>query len=904
VSIRKEQVLLILVVLTAAWCSTDYLSVDRLVPRYAPGAIDYEAKPYRAASLVEEAPGALVRRDFFTEPSETRPLPPRDLAFPPRAPLSICSLPLDPGPDFRRSWMLRVDGAVVGGVTIDRTGAAAEQAGGQDADADSSQDVGVGPMSEEQAARLYDRLYLQGQSKPFYGVLESAGGIDPFDLEARASLDGIKIRFRVFSRSKRKLGVPQPFGDGAQPVARYRLADTLRNEVTRRIRAVPEDASRQGERLALVDWLLEQAQTESWIYQEAREQAELYLQMSGQTLDGRRVMQRVLQAMGDLGEEIKLLEGTSGDNEAEAFRKRGVGVIKARLGLWIDAEHHLVEAAQLAPTDARTHGALAEFYRARGRTNLAVQSARRAQQTLGSVQDPLERATVVRTVLGCLLAVGDLRAAKELAPSDAAGSYLRGCIAYAGGDMVAAKSAFEQAGASADRAAARLGQAACLLNTGAWQDAHDLLTQIVDEDPLLRHRAWTGLALLFTRLGQFEAALGFCDRALEASPDDAYALYLKGHTLRMLGQYGAAEEALAQCLRVRDDFLHVIAEMSAVQDGLGRNAGGTDQAAAWIAARRYQDRAVELALAPELELLELQGLRAFVAADRRSARQAFEAARDLADGSGGEGRGYAKCALAVVAYSRNRVDEAVTALERVERDLGRDTELGQWAGATLSAIEVHAQKEALGDSFDRDQLGELWDCDADKGLGARIRDGRLVFKGSFSTGGSGEVFAERNEAVLRGKNFLATGVELEVLPGTDLSESWSGLGIEIHRGRQGVDFSARVGVFQGQPMVTVRDGRESDDNAPVRKKLSPSLMKAGGPQELELRVVPDGDEDARQQLLQVYFNDALVHTQQLKLLTRSTNTPLKTIVFTSGNKRAKTDVAFDNYRLERRKEAR
>ena len=131
-----------------------------------------------------------------------------------------------------------------------------------------------------------------------------------------------------------------------------------------------------------------------------------------------------------------------------------------------------------------------------------------------------------------------------------------------------------------------------------------------------------------------------------------------------------------------------------------------------------------------------------------------------------------------------------------------------------------------------------------------------------------------------------------------------GLGIEIHRGRQGVDMSARVGVYQGQPMVTVRDGRESDDNAAVRKKLSPALMRDSGAQQLELRVVPNGADDARQMILQVYFNNALVHSQQLKLLTRSTNTALKTIVFTSGNKRASTDVAFDNYQLERRKEAR
>ena len=143
-----------------------------------------------------------------------------------------------------------------------------------------------------------------------------------------------------------------------------------------------------------------------------------------------------------------------------------------------------------------------------------------------------------------------------------------------------------------------------------------------------------------------------------------------------------------------------------------------------------------------------------------------------------------------------------------------------------------------------------------------------------------------------------------MLPGTEVNESFNGLGIEIQRGRQGVDFQARIGVYQGQPMITVKDGRESDDNQPVRKILAASLMRSDKSQLLELRVVPAGSEEARQMILQAYFNNALVHTQQLKLLTRSTNTALKTVVFTSGNKRAQTDVAFDDYRLERRKEAR
>lgn len=901
-SIRKEQVLLILVVLTAAYCASD-MSVEQMRVRYSPATIEYEPAPFRPAALIESKPEPIVRRDFFTEPSETRALPPRELAFPPRGPLSVCGLPLDPGPDFRHSWLLRQDGETAADAGVSAPDSSEPvQAAEDELDAD---DVGVGPMSADQAQRLYDRLFIQGLSKPFYGVLDAAEGIDPFDLEQRSDFTGVRLRFRVFSLSKRSLGRSQPFGDGPglQKVAKFAVADTLRNEVTRRIRSVPAgDASRQGERLALIEWLLQQAQTESWIYEEALKQSEGYLQMSGQTLGGRRVMQRVLRAMGNLGAEVKLLETTTGDNEADAFREMGLGVIKARLGLWAEAEQQLRAAAELAPTDARTHGTLAEFYRVRRRSALALAAARRAQQTLGSVQDVAERARVVRTIVGCLLAVGEFKEAGTLTAAGDGAGYLKGCVAYASGDIVSAKAAFEGAATSRDASSARLGIAACMLHAGEWQEAAALLAAIADEDPLLRHRAWTGMALLLSRTGDFESALTYCDRALEASPRDAYALYLKGRSLRLMGQFGAASEVLAECLRVHDDFLHAIAEMSAVETGLGENASGTDQASAWLAARRYQDRAVSLAPQPERELLELQGLRAFQAADSRAATAAFEAARDIVEDE--PSRGYAKGALAVVAYSRNRVEDSVTTLERVERDLGRDSALGQWAGATLNAIEVHAQKEALGDSFDRDKLGVLWSCDADKTLGARIRDGRLVFRGKFSTSGPGEVSAERNAAVARGKNFLATSVQLEVLPGTEVNESFNGLGIEIQRGRQGVDFQARIGVYQGQPMITVKDGRESDDNQPVRKILAASLMRSDKSQLLELRVVPAGSEEARQMILQAYFNNALVHTQQLKLLTRSTNTALKTVVFTSGNKRAQTDVAFDGYRLERRKEAR
>src|SRR5690606_25983090 len=258
--------------------------------------------------------------------------------------------------------------------------------------------------------------------------------------------------------------------------------------------------------------------------------------------------------------------------------------------------------------------------------------------------------------------------------------------------------------------------------------AHDLFGRIGDQDPLLRHRAMTGLALIFSRVSEFDTALTFIDRALEAAPNDTYALYLRGRTLRLMGQFAAAEEALTQTLVQHDDFVHAIVEMSLVQTGLASQAIGADQAAFLIGARRYMDRAVALSPKPELELLELQGMAAFAAVDRRAARQAFEQAVTLA--SSEEQKGYGKGALAVVLYSRGRVEDAETELLRLERDLGRESVMGEWAGATLTDIADHAEKETLGDGFDRLDLGDVWSKDWDGTLKARIDadTGRMVLK--------------------------------------------------------------------------------------------------------------------------------------------------------------------------------
>ncbi|MEZ6037717.1 MAG: tetratricopeptide repeat protein [Planctomycetota bacterium] len=921
-SLRKEQVLLALVALLAVWVGMGYLDTPTYQGRVKPGEKEFVAQPVGTVVLAGDAAAEPVRRDFCTEPSETRPLPPRELDFPQHPPLSLAGLPLDPGPDYHNSWLLRRDGAQVSGAAVTLgvgdSGAgdsgANETAGTGEEGADvlepvaggagGTQDVEPGPMTDAQIEKLYDRLWVVGQANPYYGRLEQPDGVDLFALEDGGQFANVKLRLRIFSRKDKKLGNVQPFGAGAsQQVARIRLAETMRNEVQRRVRKVPSDQPAVGQRRELIEWLLEQGQVEAWVYEEALKQAEVYAQVSGGVIEAKRLLQRVYRAMGDLDGEFALLQGLSGQGAEGPFQALGLGQLQARLGLWADAEANLRRAVELSPNDASTHGGLAEFLRMRGRSREAIASARRARQTLGAVQDKELRASIVRTIFACQLAVGDVDGARETASSmtgDGSAPYLRGCLAYAAGDAGSALGNFRSVTAGPDLDAALLAQAACLEALGTWQEAFDLFARVADQAPLLRHRACTGQALVLMRVGQFDAALAFVDRALEAAPRDAYALYLRGRTLRLMGQAQASIEALIQALAERDDFVHAIAEMSAAQAELATVAAGTEQVEALFAARRYAERAVELSPTEVIALYEIAGLRAFAAGDPRAAKSHFEKARSLGDDD--PTRAFARGAICVVDYSRARVDDAVVGLTKLARDQGRDDPMGQWAEATIDLIEKHALKEQLGDSFDREELGSNWERSGDGAIKVVPLRGRLGFSGTFNPRGDGEVSVARVAAVKHAKNFLAASVSIEAGPTNHRDESFFGLGVDVPKGSNEIGLRARIGVKSGAPYLYILDGKEQGRDNEKLVKLAPELLRDGKPQRVELRVVPRGDEQGRQLSLQVWFNGSLVHVHELKQINGSTTTELRTVLFGSGDKGTKLDVAFDDYVLERNTE--
>jgi len=898
-ALRKEQVLAGLTLVVTALVARGHLGGPPVFRRFAPKAAEYEAAPVAMPALASANAPAVARHDFCTEPSETKPLPPRTLEFPPRAPLSLAAPPLDPGPDPRQSYALRADGGALVDVAIATAGEASSGA----AEVVEGQAAGTRAELEARAALTYDRVYYGGLAAPQFGVLE-ADGLDLFALEERRDFTGVTLKLRKYDLTRQRLAEVLTLGAEPLRIDRVVLANTLRNEIARRERKVPDLPSHLPERRALVDWLLERAREHSWVYEKAYFHAQQYRELSKGDLDGLRLMQRVLRVQGDLAAELAMLDKLPPSGSEGAFRFEGLGTVKARLGLWRDAEADLRQATQLQPTDARPHASLAEFLRQRGRSREAAAAALRAEQAIGSVQDPVAKARVGRIVVQCRLATGDVagaRAALPLAQGTEGGTqYLEGCIAYAAGDANAALAAFRNVTNVGDLGSAQFGQAACLAWLDKLQDAHDLFLRVFDQDPLLRHRAATGLAWAFLRVGQYETALGWLDRALEADPTDVFAMYLRGRALRLSGQLGAAVESLAGALRLRDDFVHAVAEMSAAQAARARESVGEEQAAALVAAQRYADRAVELAPVAAQELLEWQGVIAFAAAEPRAAAVAFAAGRDAAADE--RNKAFGKGALAVVDYSRGQVEDAAMALQRLTQDLGKDDPVSKWASVTLDAIDDHAQKESLGDSFDRPEVGSVWAVDDDGPLGGKIVAGRLVFRGKYSRAGQGEIWAERVGAIKKGRNFLAVSATVQAGAAQPAARGFYGIGIEVPRGNQGTDVLVRVGVREGKPFLRIADGRENGEVAVEQVNLAVPGFQPGAAVSLELRLVPQGDAAMRQFALVVSWNGAVVHRRVMKALTGNTNSELKTVLFALGDKGDDVDIAFDDWRLERRKE--
>ena len=907
-ALRKEQVLLLAAIAVGALIYKNGMDEGWRAPSLSPQSKKLDERATPNAPLLTTAASSPSARRFFREPSETQPLPPRALPFPAMESLALVALPLDPGPDLARADLLLIPGAATEGVTLDAGTAADGASAGDKADAaaqEAAQKGAVQETREQKKARYrrqYDQVWLSGQSEEHFGILR-APGHDVFDLEGRdaAKLEGVVVHMLEFSIADEKVKPPEStFGNDERiRVTKVKLADTLKNKVARAVRAVPADAAHALDRDKLIDQLLLWARDDAWVFDVALEQADV-LAKTEAGLAAVRAKARVLRVKGDYASELALYESLPDSGPMASFRFEGLGILQSRLGLHAAAESSLRRAMELAPTDARPHAALAAYLRQRGLPRDAYEMAQRAVARLGSVSDALERMRVIQVSIAGLLGMGDLDAARDALSKfgsypagslpAAAAAYLRACIDYSAGQLPAAKDGFRNAAVGGFGAASQLGLAACQVRLGEWADAKAGFDGVVADAPLLRHQALAGLSLLYLRIGQYESAATQADRALEADPTYAYALYLKARALAGMGQPGNALESLAATLRLRDDFVPALAEVTEQRMRMLRDGDASEQAQNALAAVRYADRAVALSPQKSVMLCERQGLAHYAAADLRRARAAFADARDAA--ADDAGRLFAQAAIAVVDYAMEHVDEARPQLERLQNDLNKDHPMQTWASETLMRIDDHAQKEQLDDRFERSEVGNVWRLERDGALGAAVEQNRMRFAGKFSK--ATEVSATRIGAVNKGGKFLAVGVQMELLPPHTAQDTFAGLRIQSRSSGGASDFTAQVGLRDGKPYFYVKEGK-----ADAAQAAPGAALAAAGPHRFELRVLDRGENLFT---LVCVMDGMELHRQDLTLLRAADQKELETTLFVSGRSGSASDVAFDEYHLERRKD--
>ncbi len=341
---------------------------------------------------------------------------------------------------------------------------------------------------------------------------------------------------------------------------------------------------------------------------------------------------------------------------------------------------------------------------------------------------------------------------------------------------------------------------------------------------------------------------------------------------------------MKRALGQSDDLIEALAEIARA---LIRKSEESPSEAAdlQVRAARYADRVVELdqRRAGFVPYIEAQGLVLAHIGDVNLAREAFRTGAE-------KGSDFSELGLALLDYRQKRVSDARDRLASIANDPARKPETREYARKTLALIDDHASKEQVRDSFDRELLGGLWTTEG--ALEPKLQDGALVFHGA-----SGRINEESvARRTLSAGDFLRVEVTMRLL-GDAATTQFAGVRI----GREGTrgDFELFVAMQRQRPEVYIKDGPKRDDD-----KDEPVPIDALGtvdfsqPQRLAIEVTPL--EDGNRESLTVYWNgEPVLQRDSLKTLSQRAAWKMNVDLVAKGKP---VDVAFDDFRLVRRKE--
>ena len=410
-NIRKEQVLFLLSLGVAAWIGLSMQGARRVKkanPRAKPEETVHALDPILASP--SQAPKNL--RELFVEPSESRPLEPKqDLPFPGLRRLPVVLLPLPVG---QRPGALHGLRRWVATKPLESKKPNGQQGGGDPGNGNGNAAPAPVPGGDDAELR-YDAVVKHALKQPYWGLfLGSEEEKFAFALDRSKLVEGVAFEFQwVDPKTGKRLDVMKFKGE---EVKELRLAKTLRNEVGMRgHRLVPASHNVEAQRQFIL-WLIEQGQKEAWVFEEALSRAKTYQKFATPKEEGLLYVAKVLRAVGDLPAEWKLFKDLDQGLQGSSFQARGLGVVEARLGLDRRAEEHLRRAVQKnEPIDPRNYAALARFLLDRGRSQEAVPLAEKAV-SFSNRRDPTigEKVAFRGLLVRAYLAVGRLDDAERV----------------------------------------------------------------------------------------------------------------------------------------------------------------------------------------------------------------------------------------------------------------------------------------------------------------------------------------------------------------------------------------------------------------------------------------------------------------------------------------------------------
>lgn len=761
-AIRQQQVVFALAALVVGWGV--YSSMSAGTSRRAPGGgsrapefVDHEAPDVDLVRPASRDADALLR-EFFTEPSDTRPLPLLEFEVPP-----LVALPgLRPAPAagpmpslFAQHLRTTRKPELVTGLFDDLGG---DDAGSFDDAIESAEGVDWDLLSaEEKAERLesYRRQYdwiLTNQLK--YGRILNR---DRFELRMPINEPILFLELDPETGQERYPGMaPVAYDTERHELEGFGLADTPLNRLELERVEFPAELTRgqYGAAMSFADraYLAREAGPRALeIAEEFYRKAAALTAEPAPRLGLARCYEAGFRFEQAFAEYNALLEGGFADNPVVLAR---LGVLESRFRLFDQANAHLQQASRFGRAEWEVQLALGNFKLRRHQPAEALEALQRAARNEPQAAEHQRVRAWIRSLLGdALLATGDFDEARK--------AYGRALQAEPGLQMALAGLAnvdyLEGAtadpstgGGEADESLAApefellLAEGLVAAQRAEWPTAVESLTLAAESDPLRAGQAWRALSWVAEVTDQPEEALRFIELASTIDPTDVYTLIQRGRVLAarddIEGAAAAFTAALDRELRLPDALA-----------GLGRLAfleGRHADAEMYLERSVFQD--------PSQTIVHgLRGLNALMLGDVTAARDSFERAN-----SSGRRDATARAGLAWCAYLDGEPVEAITLYRELDdslRALPEDDPLRVYIGRQIARIDDHVEKVAWSDRFERQQLRNGWMIEEGAGPLVSIHDGAVWIDGNFTETGRSRLKREYPAG-----DFLSIEVTLQV----------------------------------------------------------------------------------------------------------------------------------------------